>query len=62
MTERVKLVTGPVRQVFTVHGKPVTSLEEFEDGGKYICCGAESVNKAQSISFLLTHKIQCLLF
>jgi hypothetical protein len=52
MTDKVKLVTGPVRQVFTVNGKPVTSLEDFKDGGKYICCSAEPLNKAQSTAFI----------
>ncbi len=47
MTKSVQPPTGAVRQVFTVDGKHVKKLEDFEDGGKYICGGAEPFNKDQ---------------
>lgn len=48
MTTQVGVVTGAVRQVFTPEGKAIKSLAGFEDKGKYICCGAEKLNREQS--------------
>ena len=40
----VKLPTGAVRKIYKVGGKvTVKSLEELEDGHKYLCCGGEKV-------------------
>lgn len=38
------LPTGPVLKVFNSEKKQVKSLDDFEDGGLYICCGAEKLN------------------
>lgn len=48
MTTSVKLPTGPVKKVYTPFGRPVKELEDFRDKAKYICCGAEKLNKEQS--------------
>eukprot|EP01027_Heterolobosea_sp_BB2_P006914 GEZU01010355.1.p1 GENE.GEZU01010355.1~~GEZU01010355.1.p1 ORF type:complete len:271 (+),score=62.54 GEZU01010355.1:168-980(+) len=48
MTECVRLVSGTVRQVYSAKDfKPVRSLDEIEDGAKYIACGSEPLNKDQ---------------
>ena len=40
----VKLPTGAVRKMYKVGGKvTVKSLDELEDGHKYLCCGGEKV-------------------
>ena len=40
----VKLPTGAVRKMYKVGGKvTVKSLDELEDGQKYLCCGGERV-------------------
>jgi len=46
MTRLVQVPTGAVRKVYTVDGKQVKGLENFEDGGKYICTGPEPLNTA----------------
>ncbi len=45
MTKNVGVATGSVLQVFTPDGKKIKGLEEFEDGGKYVCAGAEKFLK-----------------
>eukprot|EP00128_Syssomonas_multiformis_P008092 Colp12_sorted_trinity150504_noHs@34669 len=43
-TGTVKLVTGPVRKIYKQDLKTVVSkLEDFEDGGKYLCVGGEGI-------------------
>eukprot|EP01132_Coremiostelium_polycephalum_P002512 gene2512-3110_t len=44
LSTQVKLVTGPVRKVFTTDGKLVKAMEDFVDGHKYICCSGEAFN------------------
>eukprot|EP01133_Synstelium_polycarpum_P019705 gene19705-23598_t len=44
MSKQVQLVTGSVRKVYTFDGKLVKSLEDFQDGQNYICCGGEVVD------------------
>lgn len=44
MSRKVGLPTGPVLKVYSREHKQVKSLEEFVDGEKYICCGAEKFN------------------
>ncbi|RUS14671.1 hypothetical protein BC937DRAFT_93493 [Endogone sp. FLAS-F59071] len=40
---KVRLVTGPVRRIYKSDLKtPVRGLDQFEDGGRYLCCGGES--------------------
>eukprot|EP00163_Fabomonas_tropica_P026329 TRINITY_DN4792_c0_g2_i1.p1 TRINITY_DN4792_c0_g2~~TRINITY_DN4792_c0_g2_i1.p1 ORF type:complete len:179 (+),score=63.24 TRINITY_DN4792_c0_g2_i1:129-665(+) len=42
-TKVVKLVTGPVKKVYKPNMKTrVKSLDDFEDGGKYLCVGGEA--------------------
>eukprot|EP01112_Ceratiomyxa_fruticulosa_P002367 TRINITY_DN1248_c0_g3_i2.p1 TRINITY_DN1248_c0_g3~~TRINITY_DN1248_c0_g3_i2.p1 ORF type:complete len:267 (+),score=56.08 TRINITY_DN1248_c0_g3_i2:248-1048(+) len=45
MTKLVGLPTGAVRKVYTPEGRPIKTLEEIEDGKKYVCCGAEPFNR-----------------
>lgn len=45
MTTQVKISTGAVRKVYTPDGKKIKGIDEFEDEGKYICCGAEALMK-----------------
>jgi len=45
MTKEVKLPTGAVLKVYAPDGKAVKDMDSFEDGGKYIACGAEKLNK-----------------
>mmetsp|Transcript_125051 Transcript_125051/g.186779 ORF Transcript_125051/g.186779 Transcript_125051/m.186779 type:complete len:395 (-) Transcript_125051:76-1260(-) len=47
MTNTVKIPTGSVRKVYTPFGRPVKELSDFHDKGRYICCGAEKLNKEQ---------------
>lgn len=47
MSRKVGLPTGPVLKVYSRDHKQVKSLEEFVDGEKYICCGAEKLNLDQ---------------
>lgn len=44
LSKQVKLVTGSVRKVYSVDGKQVKDLNDFIDGGYYICCGGEVLN------------------
>ena len=39
----VRLVTGPVRKIYTMEGKMIKEVEELQDGGRYICAGGEKV-------------------
>jgi len=39
------VVTGSVRKVYTPTGALVQSVDEFEDGGAYICSGGDSIKK-----------------
>ncbi len=59
MTVDVRLPTGAVRQVFTPDGKLIKSPEEFENEGKYICCGAEKLKQDLSM-FSLSHSLYIL--
>ncbi len=45
MTKQVGVPTGAVRGIFTPEGKAVKTMEDFENEGKYICCGAEKLKK-----------------
>jgi len=45
MTKSVKLVTGAVRKIVTIDGVPAKSFDDIIDGGQYICCAAEPLNK-----------------
>eukprot|EP01111_Echinosteliopsis_oligospora_P009621 TRINITY_DN2853_c0_g2_i1.p1 TRINITY_DN2853_c0_g2~~TRINITY_DN2853_c0_g2_i1.p1 ORF type:complete len:284 (+),score=83.64 TRINITY_DN2853_c0_g2_i1:14-865(+) len=45
LSEKVGLVTGPVLRVYSSSRKPIKSLEELDDGGSYLCCGAEKINE-----------------
>lgn len=47
MTKTVGLVTGAVFKVVTPDGKQIKSMDDFEDGKPYICCGAEPLKKDQ---------------
>lgn len=41
-SQSVKLPTGAVRKIYKKGGKvSVKKLEDFVDGGKYLCCGGE---------------------
>ena len=44
-TSAVKLPTGAVRKIYSKAGGKVSlkSLEELEDGGKYLCVGGEKI-------------------
>jgi len=46
--QTVGLVTGAVFKVVTPDGKQIKSMDDFEDGKPYICCGAEPLKKDQS--------------
>jgi hypothetical protein len=39
----VGVVTGAVRQLVTPEGEKIKKLDELQDGGKYVCCGAEKL-------------------
>lgn len=52
MSRKVGLPTGPVLKVYSRDHKQVKTLEEFVDGEKYICCGAEKLNLDQRIPLL----------
>jgi len=45
MSKKVGLPTGPVLKVYTADRKQVKNLEDFEDGGLYICTGAEKLKE-----------------
>jgi len=45
LSSQVGVPTGAVRQIFTADGKPIKTIPEFEDRGKYVCAGAEKFNK-----------------
>eukprot|EP01102_Stenamoeba_stenopodia_P000844 TRINITY_DN10794_c0_g1_i1.p2 TRINITY_DN10794_c0_g1~~TRINITY_DN10794_c0_g1_i1.p2 ORF type:complete len:270 (-),score=65.42 TRINITY_DN10794_c0_g1_i1:1118-1927(-) len=47
MTKIVGLVTGAVFKVVTPDGKQIKTMDDFEDGKPYICCGAEPLKKDQ---------------
>ena len=49
LTKEVQLPTGPVMKVVTPDGKLVKDLDSIEDGAKYICAGAEKLNKEMSM-------------
>ena len=53
VTKKVGLPTGPVLKVFSNDHKQVKTLEEFLDGEKYICCGAEKLNLDACMCFTL---------
>jgi len=43
---RVKCVTNQVSKVYTaISYKPISSFDELQDGGQYICCGPEPLEK-----------------
>eukprot|EP00002_Diphylleia_rotans_P016840 TRINITY_DN3270_c0_g1_i2.p1 TRINITY_DN3270_c0_g1~~TRINITY_DN3270_c0_g1_i2.p1 ORF type:complete len:175 (-),score=29.27 TRINITY_DN3270_c0_g1_i2:173-697(-) len=43
MTKTVKLYTGAVKKIYAQDRVTVVrSVEDFEDGGKYLCCGGEA--------------------
>ena len=47
-TKVVRLTTGPVKKVVKADCKTlVKTLDDFEDGGKYLCCGAEKIDMAK---------------
>ena len=48
------VVTGAVRKVFTPTGTLLKSLDDFEDGGVYICSGADALKKDQSKSLFVS--------
>jgi hypothetical protein len=54
LTKEVKLPTGAVLKVYTPDGKALKGLDDFEDGGKYVCAGAEKFNKVQVILSIFT--------
>ncbi len=58
MTMLVKPVTGAIRKVTTPEGHIVKSIEEIVDGGNYICCGAEPLNREQSTHLLFSHSFE----
>lgn len=45
MNARTPLPTGAVRRVYRPDGTYLKSLEDFEEGGCYICAGAEPFKK-----------------
>ena len=46
LSTSVKLVTGPVKKVYAQNLRTrIQSLDDFEDGGIYLACGAEAPNK-----------------
>lgn len=51
MTKQIGVPTGAVRQVFAPDGKLIKTFDQLEDEGKYICAGAEKLNKDSSKSF-----------
>src|SRR5689334_19621240 len=48
MTNVMKLTTGAVLKVYTPDGKSIKDFDGLEDGGRYICCGAEKFDKENS--------------
>jgi len=45
LSKLVGLPTGSVRQIFTPEGQSIKSIDDFEDEGKYIACGAEKLSR-----------------
>ncbi|PRP88686.1 hypothetical protein PROFUN_02782 [Planoprotostelium fungivorum] len=43
LSKEVGVVTGAVRHIYTFDGKVIKSIEDFEDGGHYVCTGAEKL-------------------
>jgi len=46
MTEfslQLKLPTGPVRRIIDQENTIITSMDQFKDQGKYLCCGPEKI-------------------
>lgn len=52
MSRKVALPTGPVMKVYGRDRKQVKGLEEFVDGEKYICAGAEKLNLDASMPII----------
>jgi hypothetical protein len=48
----VKLPTGAVMNVYRFDGTKIKDITDFEDGGKYICGGAEPFSKISNASIL----------
>eukprot|EP01137_Pigoraptor_chileana_P006967 Opistho-2@3441 len=54
-TDIVKLVTGPVRKIYKADCKTqITALDQFENGGKYLCCSGEAPAPADKLPAALT--------
>jgi len=53
MTTLVKPRTGAIRKVAAPSGHIIQDMDEFVDGGKYVCCGAEPLDKVQMSKFIL---------
>lgn len=49
LSKKVGLPTGPVLKVFAADRRQMKTLEDFEDGGLYICCGAEKLKEDLSM-------------
>jgi hypothetical protein len=48
LSRKVGLPTGPVLKVYGSDKKQVKALEDFVDGERYICTGAERLDEAGS--------------
>ncbi len=55
MSKEVQLPTGAVNKVYTPEGKLLKGLEDFQDGGKYICtAGSEKFDSESSNTVTVT--------
>ncbi|KAJ3388439.1 Serine/threonine-protein kinase dclk1 [Lobulomyces angularis] len=45
-SNELKLLTGAVRKIYTIEGKPVGGLDDFEEGGTYVATSGEFFKKA----------------
>ena len=50
VNKEVQLVTGSCRKLVTPEGHSVANLSDFVDGGKYVACAGEPLNKEKCLT------------
>ena len=58
VNQTVQLVTGSCRKLVTPEGRSISALTEFVDGGKYIACAGEPLNRERSVLLSLLYLTQ----
>lgn len=49
INKEVGLVTGACRKVVTPEGHVISKLSDLKDGGKYVACAGEPLNKEKCL-------------